>query len=277
MAKTIHVPRDEVDIIIEAPRAQLLGARCCGGAVEVKQTFKKDDRCANLYFSPTAWVKMSSLVSGFHTEVQWHGLVRRISECEFEVYDILVPPHTVSATTVISDQEEYSEWLNELDDDTFGAMRFHGHSHVNMGVTPSGVDTDYRSDLITQLPKPSDDEDVFYIFLIINKSHQWSAEIYDVTNNALYSSVDKEIDLAVMFEDGSFLDVFVREAKKVAVAAPVTTTPAGYYAGGAYHSVNQTPSAGQGGKKKVNDVTSDNYGDYDYYGRYYAKDAGGYD
>lgn len=271
MAKTIHVPMDEIDRIIDELKAQLLSGRCCGGAIEFKETFKKDDRVAHLYFSPTAWVKMSALVADFYTEVQWHGLVHRISENEFEVYDILVPPHTVSATTVISDQEEYTNWLNDLDDETFNAMRFHGHSHVNMGVTPSGVDTGYRSDLITQLPRPSEDEDVFYIFLILNKSHSWSAEIYDISNNALYSSADKEIDLAVIFEDYSFLDVFVKEAKKVAIPAPVATaaTKAGYYA-----SNNVIPSYEKGVKKKVNVENDDNYRDD--YDPYYSRDAGGY-
>ena len=140
MAKPIYVPQDEATRIIEALRAQILNSKCYG-SIDIRQNFKSDDRCALLYFTPMAWIKMTALVSEFSTEVQWHGLVRRLSECEFEIYDILVPPHTVTAATVTSDQEKYSNWINGLDDETFNALRFHGHSHVNMPVSPSGLKT----------------------------------------------------------------------------------------------------------------------------------------
>lgn len=220
MAKPIFIPQDEADRIIAALRAQL-SSKCCG-SINIKPNLKSDDRCALLYFTPTAWIKMTALVSEFTTEVQWHGLVRRLSDCEFEIYDIIVPPHTVTASTVTSDQEKYSEWINGLDDETFSAVRFHGHSHVNMPVSPSVTDTDYRKDIITQLPKPDNDNDVFYIFLIINKRHEWSAEIYDLTYDALYSTSSKEIDLMMMLDDGDTIDNFISEAKKVAVVAQPT-------------------------------------------------------
>ena len=229
---------------------------------------------------------MTALVSEFSTEVQWHGLVRRLSECEFEIYDILVPPHTVTAATVTSDQEKYSNWINGLDDETFNALRFHGHSHVNMPVSPSVTDTDYRKDVITQLPKPDDNNDTFYIFLIINKSHNWSAEIYDLTYNALYSTTAKEIDMMVMLDDGDTVDNFVSEAKKVAVQSVSSyggknygSSYSGYgnsyggsYGGNSYGGSQKptgtTPSAAGTGYSKKNDTksTSVRDDDDDYYG-----------
>ena len=222
MAKPIYVPQDEAARIIEALREQIFNSKCYG-RIDIQQSFKSDDRRALLYFTPMAWIKMTALVSEFTSEVQWHGLVRRLSEFEFEIYDIIVPPHTVTAVTVTSDQEKYSEWINGLDDETFNALRFHGHSHVNMEVSPSVTDKDYRKDVITQLPKPDENNDTFYIFLIINKRHDWSAEIYDLTYNALYSTTSKEIDIMVLLEDGDTVDNFVIEAKKVAVSAPASS------------------------------------------------------
>lgn len=285
MAKPIYVPQDEATRIIEALRAQILNSKCYG-SIDIRQNFKSDDRCALLYFTPMAWIKMTALVSEFSTEVQWHGLVRRLSECEFEIYDILVPPHTVTAATVTSDQEKYSNWINGLDDETFNALRFHGHSHVDMAVSPSVTDTDYRKDVITQLPKPDANNDTFYIFLIINKRHDWSAEIYDLTYNALYSTTAKEIDMMVMLDDGDTVDNFVSEAKKVAVQSVSSyggknygSSYSGYgnsyggsYGGNSYGGSQKptgtTPSAAGTGYSKKNDTTSTSVrdDDDDYYG-----------
>lgn len=213
MAKTIFATSDEVETICTELRNVLDNSKCFGN-IEFKKSFKSDDRTATLCFTPVAWIKMTALVSRFATEVQWHGLVRRISEHRFEIYDILVPPHEVSGTTVTSEYKSYIDWMDKLDDDTFNAVRFHGHSHVNMSVIPSTVDNKYRRDLVTQLPKPTDDDDVFYIFLIINKKHEWSAEIYDFTNNALYNTNEILVQCLLGNDD---LDSFVAEAKKVAV------------------------------------------------------------
>ena len=239
MAKQIYMTSADVENICAELRHTLTGLKCYG-SIDIKRSFKSDDRIAMLYFTPIAWIKMTALVSRFETEVQWHGKVRRISEYEFEVYDILVPPHEVSGATVTSEYKPYIEWMDGLDDDTFNALRFHGHSHVNMAVSPSSVDSKYRLDLITQLPKPTGDDDVFYIFLIINKKHEWSAEIYDLTYNALYGTDDIYIECCL--DDKNDVDSFVAGAKKVAIAR-ATTYPytGGTYYGGQYTSAVNAP------------------------------------
>lgn len=229
MAKKIYMTDADVESIVGELRSTLTGMKCYG-SIDIKRSFTADDRFALIYFTPTAWAKMATLVARYDTEVQWHGQVRRVSQFEFEVFDIIVPPHEVTGTTVTSDYKPYGDWLNELDDETFNSVKFHGHSHVNMPVTPSSVDEKYRLDLVTQLPKPINGMDVFYIFLIINKRHEWSAEIYDFTHNALYSTADIAID-AIFDNSGENLEQFMTEAKKVAVSR---TVYGGTYYGGAY-------------------------------------------
>lgn len=291
MAKQIYMTNDDVENIVEKVctelRSNFSGLKCYG-SIDIKRsfTFKSDDRIAMLYFTPIAWIKMTALVSRFETEVQWHGEVRRISENEFEIYDVLVPPHEVSGATVTSEYKPYIEWMDGLDDDTFNAVRFHGHSHVNMTVSPSSVDNKYRLDLVTQLPKPTGDDDVFYIFLIINKKHEWSAEIYDLTNNALYGTDD--IYMECYLEDTD-VDSFIAEAKKVAVARSYAyggTHHGGssyggssyggisYYGGTSYGGSAQKPAAVHGsssgkGKGKKNEKSSGKYFGYDSLEEYY--------
>ena len=286
MAKPIYMTSTDVESICAELRNTLSGLKCYG-SIDIKRSFKSDDRIAMLYFTPIAWIKMTALVSRFETEVQWHGMVRRISENEFEIYDVLVPPHEVSGATVTSEYKPYIEWMDGLDDETFNAVRFHGHSHVNMAVSPSAVDNKYRLDLVTQLPKPTGDDDVFYIFLIINKKHEWSAEIYDLTNNALYGTDD--IYMECYLEDTD-IDSFIAEAKKVAVARTTyggyggTSQYGGSYGGNSYGgssyggssyggSKGTTPATQQAtgkGKGKKNGKSGGDYFGYDSLEEYYA-------
>lgn len=173
----------------------------------------KDDKKATLLFKPDAWIKMYALINSFSTEVEWHGTASRVDETTFMVDDILLFPHQVSAATVTSDQKAYEEWVDSLDNDTFDRLRFHGHSHVNMATSPSGVDREYRNNILRGFGTPRDDTDYFYVFLIGNKRGEIEAEIYDLQNNAMYSN--DEIDVEVELADGDSLKRFVDTAKEL--------------------------------------------------------------
>jgi hypothetical protein len=229
MAKPIYMTNDEVEKMVEDFKTQLLKTKSFG-SINIKKTISSDARKATVRFTPEAWAMVNILVAGFDTEVQWHGCVRRVSENEFEIYDIIVPPHTVSAATVTSDDEKYSEWLNGLDDEVFNSLRFHGHSHVNMGCAPSGTDMTYRKNIVTQLPSatPDSTDDSFYIFLIFNKKGEWTGQIYDLKYNALYDT--DEISVEVRIKENLTLKEFLAEAKKVAVKEqPKTQTSNNFY------------------------------------------------
>lgn len=227
MANKIYLSEGELDKLIQEIKEQLARTKSTG-EINIKKSLPKNDKKATIYFTNTAWNKLTALVSEFDTEVQWHGCVERYSENLFKVYDIIVPPHAVTGSTVTSDPILYSQWINSLADETFGALHFHGHSHVNMACAPSAVDMKYRSDIVTQLQIPkSADEDSYYIFLIFNKKGEWTGEIYDLKYNVLYETGDINIDTC--FDDGSLLSGFVAEAKKMAVReVPKPVAPAGY-------------------------------------------------
>ena len=242
MAKQIFVSEADIETMLQEIRTQLKSTKAFG-SIDIKKNFAKDKREAYIYFTVDAWTKMQALVGGFDTEVQWHGCVRRLSENEFEIYDILVPPHVVTGSTVTSDPTKYAEWINALDDETFNALHFHGHSHVNMGCSPSGVDTKYRQDIVTQLPIPANEAaDSFYIFLIFNKKGEWTGEIYDLKYNALYDT--KEIDIDVYVDnEGNFLSKFIADAKKMATKE----TPAIQYGKGSYGGYGYSGYSGYSG------------------------------
>ena len=79
------------------------------------------------------------------------------------------------------------------------------HSHVNMGVSPSGVDDTHRQKILDQL-----EPDMFYIFMIWNKSLAVHTLIYDMAHNILYE--DADVDVKLLGDDG--MDEFLADAKE---------------------------------------------------------------
>lgn len=196
-----------------------------------KLTFTLDmgavDRKATLYFTELAWLKMTELVSDFNSEVGWHGVARRGDDPEKDEYivsDIMVYPQEVTGATVTTDQTEYNQWLFSFDNDVFNHIRFQGHSHVNMGVTPSGTDLSLYSRILDMLG-PRD----FYIFLIINKSGQMTIKIYDMAKNILFETNDVEVR---PFSKEIGLMDFIKQAKEIVKTKAYTTpTYSGNYSG----------------------------------------------
>ena len=97
-------------------------------------------------------------------------------------------PQIVTAATVKGKEPDYAMWCAGLPNEQLNKMRMHGHSHVRMGVNPSGVDTSYQDDMVETI------ED-FYIFLIINKRREIWTRIVDVTDNIVYD--EKDVDVVV--------------------------------------------------------------------------------
>jgi hypothetical protein len=128
-----------------------------------------------------AWLKMTLLVKNSAKEIAWHGLVTRLSQNNFVISDAFTYPQIVTAATVDADENQYSSWiLGRIEQ--INNIRMQGHSHVSMGVSPSGTDIDYYKKLVNQV-------DDFYIFLILNKSGEYHVRVYDKVRNILFTDV----------------------------------------------------------------------------------------
>lgn len=235
---------------------KLAKARLDDGKISVSQEFVYEgdiDRIA-VRFTTKAWIKTLSLVHGFDSEVAWHGVVERKDDTTFVITDILVYPQVVTGVTANTDQEAYDAWKMALDDDTYNHLHMQGHSHVRMSTTPSTVDLQYWSQIVTQM-----NDDQFYIFMIWNKDLECTVRVYDLPSNALYETKDVDIVL-----DDPDLDIseFMASAKNAAKRSTV-------YAGAAT-SVSKTSGVDEdksSGKKNKNG--KDSYQSW-YYGGHYA-------
>lgn len=210
--------REFEDSLIKAKKEfedELGKNKIAGGKIDFSfgkytKSFSSSDRKATLYFTEKAWIKMTTLLREFSTEVAWHGVATRgddESRDEYFIHDIIVYPQEVTGGTVNTDQEKYQEWLYSLSDEEFDNLRMQGHSHVNMSTSPSSVDLQHQEKLLDQL-----EGDMFYIFMIWNKSLSKDIRIYDMKKNVLFETADVECKI---IEGDLRLMKFISDAKEM--------------------------------------------------------------
>lgn len=192
MAKLIKLTPE---IIEETQKefSEYLKDKITDGRVSFSKTINVIQRKATVSFVEIAWRKFQALVKDFDKEVAWHGVAYRNKDLtvdEYYITDILVYPQEVTGATVTTDQNKYQNWLMSHDDEIFNNIRMQGHSHVNMGVTPSAVDNTLYESILSQL-----DDTMFYIFMIWNKKGDKTCKIYDLAKNILFDTADCEIKI----------------------------------------------------------------------------------
>lgn len=257
-------------------RQQLKTSKTTSNTVELRYTLSMSKMPkATLVIETLAWQKICALVDQCDKEVAWHGIVRKENNV-YTVTDVLVFPQEVTGATVTSDETEYSLWLMQQPDEVFNNIRFHGHSHVNMGVSPSGVDTHYQDNILKNLKD-------FYIFAIFNKRGQNWVAIYDVADNIAYE--DKDVELVLPTDEAESwaaqeINSKVREKTVTRPVATVRSTPGSRHLAEenddivSYASQCVDKGYDKSGKKKPqNRLGAD---DYDYYGNFGYGGYGGY-
>lgn len=191
--KNIVVNQDEMEKIVRetvAKAVSFIGLAPAKQEIEINPSVElKEEDKIELVFSETARKKMYYLIQECEKEIAWHGLVER-TDNGFYVEDIIMFPQNVTGATVTTDDDKYPTWMNTQPNEIFEKIRFHGHSHVNMGVTPSGVDETYQENILRQRMTGFAEEKGFYIFGIFNKEGDYWLNIYDIDNNKLYETDD---------------------------------------------------------------------------------------
>ena len=181
---------------------------------------------------PGAYAKMITLLKSFSTEIGWHGICKRDAEQSnvFTIEDIFVYPQIVTGSNINTDESAQDEWNRSFSNEDFNNLRFHGHSHVNMGVFSSGTDDDLQRDIINMLTGDS-----FYLFFIMNKRLDLFIRLYDAKYSVMYETADCDVVIA---DDGLDLVAFLEDSKKMVKERKVTVTPtySGGYSGGAHNT-----------------------------------------
>lgn len=235
MSKIIRMTPDYIEQIKREFEEAISKAKVADGKISFTRSFATTSQRARLLFTEKAWTKMQALIREFDKEVAWHGVAERGEDNDYLISDILVYPQEVSGATVEMDTGEYAKWIQEgilSGDERFDHFYFQGHSHVNMGVTPSSVDLNHQQEILDQLR-----EGGFYIFVIWNKRNEHNIRIYDLQKNTLFEPGDVSVEVAEE-EDG--VEKFVREAKALVRSKPAY----GGYQGGLWTGVRQPAGSG---------------------------------
>ena len=154
-----------------------------------------------VYITMEAHTKMRMLVDETTTEIGWYGIVTKCPglEATYIIEDIIVYPQKVTGATCEQDDDKMFEFEISLTTEQVNHKRFQGHSHVNMGVTPSGVDEQFYTDLLTQV------ED-YFIIMVTNKKGDTYIRFYDVEHNIVYSNVPLNVLLVGGVDLGKWYD-----------------------------------------------------------------------
>ena len=158
-----------------------------------------------IYITTQAYTKMRMLVDKTTTEIGWYGTVTKVPGLTgvYIIEDIIVYPQKVTGATCEQLDDKMFEFEMSLTTDQVNHKRFHGHSHVNMGTTPSGVDEQFYHDILTQVTD-------FFIITVTNKRNEYTTRFYDMEHNILFT----DVPISVIDDEGLELDLWYEESKK---------------------------------------------------------------
>lgn len=121
-------------------------------------------------------------------EFMFLGTIEKANDT-YLIKDIfLVPQTNCSAAYCETDDNKYPEWLNEnfKNIEERKTIRLHGHSHVNMGTSPSGTDDQ-------QIMHLCDSVNNYFIQLIVNHRLENTCNIWDKEQGLIFNNVDQYI------------------------------------------------------------------------------------
>ena len=216
MSKVIKLTPQYIEECTQEFKNSLISGKFSDGKISYNKVLDSVHNKAKLIFTEVAWLKMQTLVKEFNKEVAWHGVAHRgedETKAEYYVTDILVYPQKTSGAYVDMDVEGYDKWIRDnYEDERFFNIAMQGHSHVNMPTNPSGTDLSHQETILEQLT-----DDMFYIFVIWNKSDSRNIRIYDLAKNVLFETADVDVEVQNLAD-------FIKEAKNMVKDRVTNTT-----------------------------------------------------
>jgi hypothetical protein len=178
-------------------------------------------RTPNVFYTPDVWSTIRYLVDKARKEIGWLGLVDTLPNGDYLITDIYVPEQTVSGTETDISTEAMAALAMELIEDNKDPSKlfYWGHSHVNMGVSPSGQDEE-------QVDEYLEDCDIF-IRGIYNKKGESKVDVYNKNERVVFNCVHDGLYMDATLQnrlDNLMLNNVIEQT--YAVSKPVQRTPA---------------------------------------------------
>lgn len=133
-------------------------------------------RIPTIFITPQALEDMRAIVGLCTIEISWFGTVTEFEDGDFLIEEIYLPEQECSAVETEATEEGMAKAMemvimaHEGDPFAVDRLRFWGHSHVNMGTSPSGQDNAQIKELAQGAP--------YMIRGILNKKGQMEFSIH---------------------------------------------------------------------------------------------------
>lgn len=140
----------------------------------------------SVYYTKEVWESITYLVDKCTQEIGWLGLVEEYQGW-YLVTEIFIPEQEVSSATTDIEPEALAALTMQLLDEGKdpNQLRYWGHSHVNMQVSPSTTDE-------LQIQEYLQDVD-FFIRGIYNKKGDSKVDVYDVRTRHVHQCVFNDL------------------------------------------------------------------------------------
>lgn len=150
-------------------------------------------KAPQVYYTPLVWESIRYLVDTIATEVGWLGLVDIDDDGNYLVTEIFVPKQTVSGVETDITPEALVDLAVDLESKGISSEKliYWGHSHVNMGVSPSMQDE-------VQVEEFLDNGCKYFIRGIYNKHGSSKVDVYDTAENCVHQCVRNGVQPTVL-------------------------------------------------------------------------------
>lgn len=202
----------------------------------------EDFKTPVVYYAPGVKEQIDYIIKKCADEVGWLGLVEKHPEkMEFTITEIFVPEQEVHGSETDISAETMGKLAHQLieQDKDVGQLYYWGHSHVNMGVSPSAQDEQQVAEYLEHCR--------WFIRGIYNKAGLNKVDVYDAQRGIVFQCVTNEKkNLGLSDEVVATLDTNL--AANVKKAPPIVqTTQYGGYAGGVTgRNVGKQPTLNRG-------------------------------
>lgn len=134
---------------------------------------------------------MEIIVERCKLEVGWLGTVSKINESTFHIEEVFLPEQEVSAASTDLMEDGMAKLVEKLlaegRDDAVSKLRFWGHSHVNMGISPSTTDDSTMKEF-------EENGCEFFVRAIMNKRGEAKFDLYDYKRGISYINISWSVE-----------------------------------------------------------------------------------
>lgn len=172
-------------------------------------------------FTPQVKAIIDYIVANNRQEVGWLGTVKREGNL-FLINNVFIPEQEVSSVETLIDHNAMTALWEEIFSagGDPGELYYWGHSHVNMGVSPSGQDEYQVRRFLRGCP--------IFLRSIHNKAGAIKMDVYDMENRVVSQCVPTSVAYGLEDTECKHLDTLIKQNVKQAVKymPPAATSPA---------------------------------------------------